>query len=204
MQVVKSSPARLHRHRLDNLTAVFRTRTPSFCGLILMVNNVILTGFMGTGKSTVGRLLSQQLGLEFVDTDLLIEERSGLSISDIFRLQGESSFRRWEARIAQELAGRDGLVIATGGRLMLDPDNQAALSSKARVICLTAEPEEIISRLTEDESSRPLLDGPDPAGRIRELMARRAEGYGRFHQIDTTGKTHQHIVKEIVQCLSVT
>lgn len=165
--------------------------------------SVILTGFMGTGKSTVGRMLAGRLGLEFVDTDALIEARSGRRIAEIFHEEGELAFRRLEAQIARELAGRRGLVIATGGRMMLDPANEAALGQDAHIFCLTAEPEQIIARLATDAGKRPLLDVPDPAGRIRELLAQRAERYGRFNQIKTDGKTSRQIVEEIISCISV-
>ncbi len=89
--------------------------------------NIIITGFMGTGKTTVGRQLATLLGYDFVDTDEMIVQRNGRSVADIFREQGESFFRGQEAQIAQELATQEGVVIATGGRLMLDPHNAEAL-----------------------------------------------------------------------------
>jgi shikimate kinase / 3-dehydroquinate synthase len=159
-------------------------------------HNVVLTGFMGTGKSTVGRLLAAWLGYAFVDTDELIVVRNGRSISDIFRESGEAAFRQMEAAIAQELSGQAGLVIATGGRLMLDEANAAALLENGRAFCLTAEPEEIIARLDGDER-RPLLDVPDPAAQIRRLLAARAAAYGRFPQITTSGKAPEQVAEEI-------
>ena len=165
--------------------------------------SVILTGFMGTGKTTVGQGLALKLGYSFVDTDALIVKQDGRAIADIFREDGEAAFRRWEAIVSEKLSGQGGLVIATGGRLMLDEDNAAALSLNAHVFCLTAEPEEIIARLANDGGRRPLLDVADPAGRVRELLAQRAEKYGRFHQISTSGKTSEQIIKEIIRCISV-
>lgn len=163
-----------------------------------MKGNIVLTGFMGTGKTTVGRLLAERLGYRFVDTDALIVARDGRSIADIFHQDGEMTFRRQEAAVAQELAGQTGLVIATGGRLMLDPDNAAALSRNGQVFCLTAEPETLLARLSLDEVRRPLLDVPQPAERVRQLMAQRAEAYGRFLQVETDGKTPMQVVDEIV------
>jgi shikimate kinase len=162
--------------------------------------NIILTGFMGTGKSTVGRLLAARLGYEFVDTDELIVARDGRSIADIFHQSGEVAFRQWEAVIAQELAGREGVVIATGGRLMLDEANAAALLRHGRAFCLTATPDEIIARLDGDER-RPLLHVADPAAQIHRLLAERAVAYGRFPQITTTGKTPPQVAQEIEQSL---
>ena len=106
--------------------------------------NIVLTGFMGTGKTTVGKKIAQQLAYDFVDTDELIQERAGKTVPEIFQEMGEVAFREMEAAVARELAGRQGIVISTGGRLMLDPDNAAALSSTGRVFCLVATPEDIL------------------------------------------------------------
>ena len=159
-------------------------------------NNVVLTGFMGTGKSTVGKRLAERLGYEFVDTDALIVARNGRSIPDIFRESGEAAFRQMETAVAQALRGKTELVIATGGRLMLDEANAAALLENGRVFCLTAEPEEIIARLDGDER-RPLLDVPDPAAQIRRLLDARAAAYGQFPQISTSGKSAEQVAEEI-------
>lgn len=163
--------------------------------------NVVLTGFMGTGKSTVGRLLAAVLDFAFVDTDDLIVARDGRSIATIFREDGEAAFRQWEARIAQELAEQSGLVIATGGRLMLDDGNAAALNVNGRVFCLTAAPETIVARLVNDGGVRPLLNVPHPAQEIERLLAERAGGYGRFPQISTDHKTPDQIAAEILQVI---
>ena len=167
------------------------------------MTSIVLTGFMGTGKSTVGRLLAERLGLDFVDTDELIVSRDGRTIAEIFREEGQAAFRAWERRVARELGQRDNLVIATGGRMMLDETNAAALERNGRVFCLTAAPETIIARL-EGDVRRPLLNVPDPAAKIRELLEKRAAAYGRFPQIDTEGKTAAQVAEEIIQCLSTT
>lgn len=164
--------------------------------------NIVLTGFMGTGKTTVGRLLAQRLSYAFVDTDELIVARTGRSVADIFRHSGQDAFRRWEAWAARELAGSEATVIATGGRLMLDEDNAAALGRNALVFCLTAEPEEILARLAGDER-RPLLEVEDPAARVRELLQARAEAYGRFRQVSTSGKSPEEVAEEISGELAV-
>ncbi len=157
-----------------------------------MQKNVILTGFMGTGKTVVGRLLAARLGFEFVDTDELIESRYG-SIGRIFAEAGEEAFRQIEHEIARELSTSDGQVIATGGRLMLDEQNASLLGKESRVFCLVASPEELISRLG-DSDGRPLLAGADRLRRIAELLAERRQGYDRFEQIDTNGKTPEEVV----------
>ena len=138
---------------------------------------------MGTGKTTVGRLLADLLDYEFVDTDQLIEQRHG-AIETIFRERGEGAFRSLERDLATELARRDRLVISTGGRMLLDSQNAATLQAHARVFCLTASAETIAARVLNGPV-RPLLAGPDPLARIRELLAERAAGYAAFEQVPT-------------------
>ena len=106
--------------------------------------NIVLTGFMGTGKSTVGRLLAERLGYEWIDTDEFIETAHG-PIPEIFATGGEEAFRTLERTVTAKLAERDGQVISTGGRLMLDPANAAALDG-AVVFCLTADADTIAAR----------------------------------------------------------
>ena len=165
--------------------------------------NVVLTGFMATGKSTVGRLLAIALDFEWVDTDALIEARYG-PIDDIFQSNGEESFREMERRVAGELAGRRNLVISTGGRMMLDAENARVLGRSARVFCLTAEPEELLRRaVAQDGPERPLLTGGHPADRIRELLSERAEAYAQFEQVPTEGRAFGEIVQDILERLLV-
>jgi 3-dehydroquinate synthase len=154
---------------------------------------------MATGKTTVGKLLAEQLGYAFVDTDELIVERSGQTVAEIFREKGEAAFRRMESEIALELAEKQGLVVSTGGRLMLDPSNAAALSLRGRVFCLVATPEEILHRVESDKHvRRPLLEVSDPMERIVELMQQREEDYGRFPQMVTTAKTPDEVTRNLV------
>ncbi|MGH9232241.1 MAG: 3-dehydroquinate synthase [Acidimicrobiales bacterium] len=161
-------------------------------------HNVVLTGFMGTGKTTVGRLLADDLGFGFVDTDQLIEQRHG-PIPDIFAHRGEEGFREIERAIAVELATKTGLVISTGGRMMLDPANVRALSANGRVFCLVATPEEVFERVTNDPSrvERPLLQVPDPRQRIVELMSERDRQYRRFPQLVTDAMTPQDVARDL-------
>lgn len=164
--------------------------------------NVILTGFMGTGKTSVGRRLAAFLSYEFIDTDDRIEIRSGRTVAEIFRLDGEPAFRSLEAAVARELADRQGLVIATGGRLMLDPANAAALSRQGRVFCLTASAQDILDRVSGDRGRhRPLLNAADPLQRIEALLRQRREGYRRFPQVSTSGKTAQEVTRELIERL---
>ena len=165
-----------------------------------MPRNVVLTGFMGTGKSTVGRLLADLLGYRFVDTDAVIVERHG-PIPEIFATSGEATFRRYEREVAAELAAETGLVIATGGRLLLDPANAAALGATGDAFCLTAELDTILARVTAEglADERPLLAGPDVEARIEALLADRAEGYAAFEQVATDGRAPAEIAAELAE-----
>jgi shikimate kinase len=165
--------------------------------------NVVLTGFMGTGKSTVGRLLAEHLGWTFVDTDALIESRHG-AISEIFASRGEAAFRELERKVARELAQGSQMVIATGGRLMLDQQNAEVLGRRSRVFCLVASPADVLRRLGDEEGpERPLLAATDRVRRIIELLAERAAGYARFEQIDTEARTPAEIVADLVERLGL-
>jgi shikimate kinase len=107
-----------------------------------------------------------------------------------------------EAAVARELGEKEGLVISTGGRTMLDPTNAAALSKKGRVFCLVATPEEIMERLERDpEVRRPLLDGPNPMARVVEIMREREEGYARFPQLVTSGKSPEELTSLLLELI---
>ncbi len=164
--------------------------------------NIILTGFMATGKTTVGRTLAAQLGYEFVDTDEIIESRIGMTIAEFFKVRGEAAFRKMETDLAQELANRSGLVIATGGRFMLDPNNARALVKTGRVFCLVATPEEILQRAESDGHVRPLLQVPNPLEHILELLDQRKKGYGSFPQFVTSEKSPDTVAKDLVGVIS--
>jgi len=163
-------------------------------------NNIILTGFMGTGKSTVGRLLAQRLDLQHVDTDKMIERRHG-PIPRIFEEQGEDGFREIERAIAVELTTDVGFVISTGGRFMLDPANVAALHEGNRVFCLVAELDVIMDRVMHRRSSRPLLAGKDPRARVEELLQQRADGYAQFESVPTDQRPPSSVVSDIISRL---
>lgn len=163
----------------------------------------MLTGFMGTGKTTVGRVLSERLGYDFVDTDQMIEQRHG-PVATIFADRGEDAFRAIERAVAAELAERTGLVIATGGRMMLDEANAAVLGRNGHVVCLVADPDTIHDRIASEYSGviRPLLAGDHPRARIEELMAERKTGYCRFTQIDTDGRSPEQVADAVIAVIS--
>lgn len=157
---------------------------------------------MGTGKTTVGRRLAARLGYRFVDTDDIIVARHG-PIPQIFADHGEDVFRRHERTVAAELAARDGLVVSTGGRLMLDHANADVLGDTATVVCLVASVDTIVRRVTADGSwsTRPLLAGDDAVDRITALLDERRAGYGRFTPIETDGRSPDQVVDAIVEVL---
>ena len=164
--------------------------------------NIVLTGFMGTGKTSVGRRLAHRLDLTFVDTDEVIEQRHG-PIPAIFETHGEPAFRAIEADVARDLASQHGLVIATGGGMLVDAENARLLGATGQIFCLVAEPDELHRRITrqarEDEARpRPMLDDPDPAGRIAELLQTRAAAYATFPQVATTDRDIEAIVDDII------
>lgn len=160
--------------------------------------NIVLTGFMGTGKTSVGRLLAKALGFDFVDMDAVIEDRAGRSISEIFAAEGEDHFRKLERGLVGELCARPRLVIATGGGIVLDPRNVEDFVENCFVVCLNADPATILERVAR-EGHRPLLECGDKEGRIRSIMSRRADMYARVpHQIDTDGLSVEQVAADIL------
>jgi shikimate kinase len=150
------------------------------------VYNIALVGFMGTGKSSVGRLAAEHLHFAFIDTDELIENEVGKSIREIFAQQGEAAFRKYERDVVHALSDRRDTVIATGGGLVADPSNLASLKSHALVVCLWASPETIWERVRA-QTHRPLLQAPDPPAKIRELLEQRGPAYRQADVLLHTG-----------------
>ena len=138
--------------------------------------NVALFGFMGVGKTTVGRLLATQLGYTFVDSDAEVEKEVGMRVGEVFASLGEPIFRAMERGVVQRLSAGDGQVIALGGGAVLDPINIESLRRSSRMVLLTASLEEISIR-TRLDTTRPLLSGEDRLVRIRRLLDERRERY---------------------------
>ena len=157
--------------------------------------NIALIGFMGTGKTSVGRLLAEQLHFEFLDTDELIQTQTGQTIADIFAQDGEPAFRAQERRVVEALATRQNTVISTGGGLPTNAENLAALKQHALVVCLWAGPDKIWERV-RNQSHRPLLHDADPQQKIRDLLAARTPFY---RQADVLVNTDQRSVREVAQ-----
>ncbi|MBD3292093.1 MAG: 3-dehydroquinate synthase [Armatimonadia bacterium] len=162
---------------------------------------IALTGFMGTGKTTVGRTLAGRLGLEFVDTDEIIEDAAGRTIPEIFADEGEGRFREAETRALLRALEVPGRVISTGGGILLRPQNLEALREAGPVICLTADPATILER-TGDDENRPLLQVADPAQRIAELLSERSECYAQADRhVSTDGRDPEAVVDAVIEAL---
>ena len=159
--------------------------------------NIVLVGFMGTGKTTVGRLLSEQTGMPLVDMDERIEAQAGKSINQIFAEEGEAAFRTMERQIARELAAQSGQIISTGGGVVLNPDNITDLKQNGLVVCLLASAQTILERL-ENDRTRPLLAGEKQEKIIQLLETRRPLYEAIEHKIDTEGASPESITAQII------
>jgi shikimate kinase len=157
--------------------------------------NLALIGFMGTGKTSVGRLVAESLRFEYVDTDEMIQSGTGRIVSDIFKTDGEAAFRALEEKTVAELASRVKTVIATGGGLPTNLNNFTSLKKHALIVCLWASPEKIWERV-KNQSHRPLLHDENPQAKIRELLAAREPFY---KQADVLLNTELRSVREVAQ-----
>lgn len=192
---VNSYPLLLHYGCVATKNDCHRSPFRLHCGVSQprQIHNLALIGFMGTGKSSVGRLVAAQLRFDFIDTDHLIESRTGKRISDIFAQAGETGFREIENEVVSELARLRHTVIATGGGLAANPAHLAALKDHALVVCLWAAPEVVWERV-RGQTHRPLLQGPDAMAKICELLAARGPIY---RQADILIGTGMRSIKEV-------
>ncbi len=163
---------------------------------------IYLTGFMGTGKSVVGRRLAQRLGWRFVDTDALIERKEGLTIPQIFAQKGEPYFRRVEREVVVEVCrGEEAVVVATGGGAIVDEESWQGMRESGMIVGLGASPEVILARVGRD-GGRPLLQGGSPLERIRSLLQQRAQAYARADiTVDTSEMGVEEVVEEVLRRL---
>jgi shikimate kinase len=172
----------------------------AFVSGMLNAGNIILVGPMGSGKSAVGRLLAQRLGLTLVDSDAEIEARTGVDISYIFEREGEAGFRVREAEVIDEITQREGLLVATGGGAVLDPQTRERLRDRGCVVYLRTSVDQQLAR-TRRNSLRPLLMNPDPRGTLERLMQQRGALYEEVADVtvDTDGRKVSTVVGEILR-----
>ena len=168
------------------------------------MRNIVLVGFMGSGKTTVGKLLATKTGMPLLDMDAMIVKRTGKSINEIFADEGEAHFRTLERTLVQELAATEGNIISTGGGIVLNPDNIADFEKTGLVVCLLADAETVLDRVKQD-ASRPLLAG-DKERKIVELLESRKHLYGAItHKIDTSGRlSPEPTAREIIDLYAAT
>ncbi|MBZ0310189.1 MAG: shikimate kinase, partial [Anaerolineae bacterium] len=163
--------------------------------------NLILTGFMGVGKTTVGKLAARKLGRQFVDTDKLIEQRTGMSIPEIFEKKGEWFFRAYETSICEEFSKPQNLVISTGGGALVHNNNLERITGEGNIVLrLGASVQTVIQRLSGAEN-RPLFKNPaDPRQAILSLFEKRRIAYQQLRiRIDTTDRTPEEVADEVIQ-----
>ena len=159
--------------------------------------NIVLVGFMGTGKTSIGRRISSQLRMRYVDTDEIVERDSRRRISDIFAEDGESAFRELESEAVRKVSKLHNHVISTGGGVVLREANMTELKRNGVIFCLTATPEEIYRRVGH-QAHRPLLQTPDPLAKIQSMLTERRPYYAEAdHTISTTGRSFGEIIMHI-------
>ncbi len=163
------------------------------------MKNIVLTGFMGTGKTTISKILSKMLGMPLIDIDEEIEKYQGMTINEIFARFGEPYFRDIESMIIKRISEMRGIIISTGGGSVLREENIRNLKSNGIIFCLTATPDTIFKR-TKHHDDRPLLRVPDPMARIKELLEYRMPFYEKADfLIPTDNLTPEEVVEEIIR-----
>ena len=168
------------------------------------MKNVILIGFMGTGKTSTGKMLASKLGCAFIDMDQKIEEEAGKRIPEIFAQQGEAHFRQLERDLVERLSARRHAVISTGGGPVKNPENVTTLNKRGRIICLSASVDAVLER-TKRHGTRPVLDQADQGDRrkaVESLMEERKNLYQQADfTIDTSDLSPLQVVENIVRYL---
>jgi len=166
------------------------------------MKNIYLIGFMGTGKSSAGKIIAEKCGAEFTDTDKMVEEREGRSISEIFENSSEEEFRRLESEVLLEITTKNNLVVSTGGGIVVTKGNLEMMKNSGHVITLIADVNTIMERVKTDETSRPLLEVEDPFETIKRLLYERASFYINAHHIvDTSDITPEETAEKILELI---
>jgi len=166
---------------------------------ISKMKNIVLTGFMGTGKTEVGKILAQKLGYTLIDADTEIEKDQQMTITEIFKQHSEPKFRDIESDVIRRLSMIQNAVISTGGGAVIRQENIDNLRKNGVVVCLTASPETILKR-TSSNNDRPLLQVENPLQKIKELLDFRKQYYEKADiMIDTEGKSPLEVAEEIIE-----
>jgi shikimate kinase len=162
------------------------------------MHNLYLVGFMGTGKTSIGRIVASRTKRTFIDLDRRIELREHRRITEIFEKEGEPYFRRIETQLLKEVSALDAHVVACGGGIMIDDGNVAIMKSTGTVVCLSATPAVILAR-TKGNRHRPLLNVANPEEKINALLAARAPFYARADcTIDTSTLSPEQVAEKII------
>jgi len=166
-----------------------------------MKTSIALIGFMGTGKTVVGKALAEKLGKEFIELDALIEQKAGKTIPEIFQQDSEIAFRELEIEAAREVSQRKNVIIACGGGVVLNKINIDRLKQESLIVYLTASPEVILKRTSSDRNERPLLEATDKASEVRRLLQYRKPFYERAAEItiDTSKLDIDSVVTRIIE-----
>lgn len=165
---------------------------------------IYLTGFMGTGKTTIGSLLAKELGWNFIDIDRYIEQQSAMTVGEIFEKYGEDEFRKLETLALQEVTSAQPVVVGCGGGVVLKAENRDILINNGTTILLTAEPSTVAQRVGKD-NTRPLLSGKIEIERIEKMISQRLPLYNKTKdaEVATDGKSPSEIVKDIIKELNL-
>ena len=166
------------------------------------MKNIVIVGFMGTGKTVVGKKLAKKLGREFLELDEIIEKKEGIPIRQIFEDKGESYFRKLEKDIVKEASEKQGIVISAGGGAIIDEENFNNLKRYGILVCLEASPEVILDR-TKNKTCRPLLNVPDPKKKIEDLLKKRESYYKKADFcINTDSLSIEEVTSKIMELVS--
>jgi shikimate kinase len=165
--------------------------------------NIVLIGFMGAGKTSIGKILARKLNLELLETDELIQEKAGMSISQIFETAGEITFRELEIEAVKEISQKEHFVIASGGGVVLNSINIERLRQRAIIVYLYASEGEIVNRIKQDKNPRPLISEKNAETYVKELMKLRGPLYRHSADliINTSNKDVELIAKNIISRL---
>jgi shikimate kinase len=166
--------------------------------------NIVLIGYRGTGKSVVGRILAQRLNMDYVGMDAAIVERAGMAIPRIVEQMGWPGFRDLETQVALDLAGRDKLIVDTGGGVIERPENIPALAENGRIFWLKASVDTIVRRIQGDDQRPALTEGKSFTDEVAEVLERRVSRYqaAARHAIDTDALTAEQVADEVIRLLN--